>query len=90
MSNKRDLKRTINYICSDLFAEAVAASLYGSNEHQENVDALLSSILIMHANYINRVSHVQPGMKASVYFKDLKNKFNEEVGEIIDQISNLG
>ena len=28
MANKRDLKRTINYITSELFAETVAASLY--------------------------------------------------------------
>ena len=28
MSNKRDLKRTINYICGDLFVEGIAASLY--------------------------------------------------------------
>lgn len=90
MSNKRDLKRAINYICGDLFAEALAASLYGSNVNKENVEALLTSILVMRNNYISRVSHIEPGMKPKKYFRDLKDKFNEEVGEIIDQISNLG
>lgn len=89
MSNKRDLKRTINYICGDLFTEGIAASLYGENRDNDNTKAILTSILVMHSNYIRRVSHVQPGMPAKVYFKDLKDKFSKEVNEIVDQLNNL-
>ncbi|ERJ79917.1 MULTISPECIES: hypothetical protein [Prevotella] len=89
MSNKRDLKRTINYICGDLFTEGIAASLYGENRDNDNTEAILTAILVMHSNYIRRVSHVQPGMPAKVYFKDLKDKFSKEVNEIIDQLNNL-
>ena len=89
MSNKRDLKRTINYICGDLFTEGIAASLYGETRDNDNTEAILTSILVMHSNYIRRVSHVQPGMSAKVYFKDLKDKFSKEVNEIIDQLNNL-
>lgn len=89
MANKRELKRIINYICSDLFAECVAASLYGEKSEKENVDALLKAILTTHSNYIRRISHPQPGMPAKVYYEDLVNKFNKEANEIIDQISNL-
>ena len=89
MSNKRDLKRTINYICGDLFTEGIAASLYGENRDNDNTEAILTSILVMHSNYIRRVSHVQPGMPVKVYFKDLKDKFSKEVNEIVDQLNNL-
>ena len=89
MSNKRDLKRTINYICGDLFTEGIAASLYGENRDNDNTEAILTAILVMHSNYIRRVSHIQPGMPAKVYFKDLKDKFSKEVNEIIDQLNNL-
>ena len=89
MSNKRDLKRTINYICGDLFTEGIAASLYGENRDNDNTEAILTSILVMHSNYIRRVSHVQPGMPAKVYFNDLKDKFSKEVNEIVDQLNNL-
>ena len=89
MSNKRDLKRTINYICGDLFTEGIAASLYGENRDNAKTEAILTSILVMHSNYIRRVSHVQPGMPAKVYFKDLKDKFSKEVNEIVDQLNNL-
>lgn len=43
----------------------------------------------MHSNYIRRVSHVEPGMPAKVYFNDLKDKFSKEVNEIVDQLNNL-
>jgi len=89
MANKRTLKHAINLICEELFSEAVAASLYGNERHQDNAEALLFSIIKLQNEYISRVSHVEPGLKAKFYFKDLREKFNAEVGDIIDQINNL-
>lgn len=89
MTNKRDLKRVVNYICSDLFAECVAASMYGGKPESADVDALLTSILAIHSNYIRRISHPEPGMKQKDYFKKLIKDFNEQVAEIVDQINNL-
>ena len=89
MANKRNLKRTINYICSDLFAEAVAASLYGEKPNKDNIDALLSSILILHNDFLSRVSHPEPGMDKKVYYKAIIEDFNKQASEIIDQIQNL-
>ena len=89
MASKRDLKRRINYICSDLFAECVAASLYGTSEYKETAEATLTSLLFMHRNYVRRISHPEPGMTKKAYYKDLISKFNTEIGEIIDQIASL-
>ena len=89
MSSKRDLKRMINYVCSDLFAECVAASLYSGKPEKEDSDALLSSIVALHSQYIRRISHVEPGLKPRDYFKDLVARFNNEVSEIVDQISSM-
>mgnify|MGYP006988842261 CR=1 FL=1 len=89
MSNKRTLKHAINLVCDELFAEAVAASLYGNGQHEENSDAVLSSILRLHADYISRISHVEPGMRAVTYFKDLRENFTKEVNEIAEQINYL-
>ena len=63
MANKRDLKRTINYITSELFAETVAASLYNGKPSQEDVDGILSAIVMINGDYISRVSHPEPGIK---------------------------
>ncbi len=89
MANKRDLKRTINYITSELFAETVAASLYNGKPTKEDVDGILSSIVMINGDFISRVSHAEPGIAAKVYYKDLIKDFNKQVSEIIDQISNL-
>ena len=89
MTNKKDLKKTINYICSDLFAECVAASLYGNNPPKEKVDALLTSILQIHSDFVRRISHVEPGIEQKVYFKRLISDFNKHIDELIDQINNL-
>lgn len=85
--NKRDLKKTINYVCSELFAECVAASLYSGKPNEDNTNALLASILNIHSDYLKRVSHSEPGMKSKVYYNCLIKNFNKSVTEIIDQIS---
>ena len=88
MANKKELKRSISAVCSELFAEGVATSLYGNQENQSDVEALLSSILVIHSDFIRRVSHPEPGMPQKKYFKTLVEDFNKQVSELADQISN--
>lgn len=89
MANKRILKRTINYVCSDLFAECIASSLYSGNSEDENTNALLVSILVMHNDFVRRVSHPEPGLKPKTYYKALTNDLNKQIDEIIGQINNI-
>ena len=89
MANKRDLKRTINYITSELFAECVAASLYSGKNAPEDVDGILSSVVMIHNDFISRVSHPEPGIPQKQYYKNLVAAFNKQASEIIDQICNL-
>ena len=89
MANKRTLKHAINLICEELFVNAIAASLYGNDPHQDNADSILQSIIRLQANYISRISHVEPGMDPQKYFKQLRSNFTTEADEIIDQINNL-
>ena len=59
MSNKRDLKRNVNYVCSELFSEVVAASMYSDKVSDEDVKALFSpQFSVIHNDYVRRVSHV--------------------------------
>lgn len=88
MTNKRDLKRTINTICDELFAECVAASLYGTASDKENAESLLVSVVKMRNDFINRVSHPEPGMEPKAYFQQLIRKFSEEASEMADHINN--
>jgi len=90
MAKKKDLKRAINYVCSDLFAETVAASLYGTSKNQETVDHTLTAIIVLRNDYIKRISHPDPGMKPYHYYKEIIKEFNTKVSDIIDQIKTFG
>ena len=87
MTNKRTLKKGINVICETLFAECVAVSLYGTKESKKAADELFGAILKMQAHFLSRVSHPEPGMTAKAYYKDLGEKFSQQVTEILDQIN---
>lgn len=89
MAKRKSLKSKINEVCSELVAEVVATSSYVTTPNQENMIALISSILKMRADYIRRVSHVEPGMDAAEYFRRIGESFNKEVEEISDAINNL-
>ena len=86
MANKRDLKRSLNYASSALFAECVAAYLTTAKEDHSTVDATLTCIIKTHSDFVRRVSHPEPGMKAKKYYRVLVEDFNKQVGELIDQI----
>lgn len=89
MAKRRTAKRSIHAVCTELWAECVAASLYAASPNDKDVEALLHSIVKIERDYISRISHIEPGMKAKAYFKDMTEKFNSHASEIVDQINNL-
>lgn len=85
--NRRKLKKSINYLCGELFAECVALLHY----HQiarEDIDNLMKSILLMQDDLICRCSHVEPG-STKLYFKKLRETMINTTDEIVDQIKAL-
>ena len=89
MANKRSLKKAINAVCEELFAECVAASLYGAQGHEDNAHALLYSVVRMRRDFISRVSHPEPGMAAKNYYKLLRERFAAQASDIINHINTL-
>ena len=87
--NKRQLKKSVNYICSELFAEGVASSLYSQSANRDNTNALLASVINIQNDFVRRISHPEPGMKAKVFYNQLIKDFNNTVSEVIDQIAHL-
>lgn len=85
--NKRSLKKAINAVSDQLFANAVAVSLYGNDRNAENDEVLINSIISMREDFVSRISHPEPGMKKQAYYKDLQEKFIKQAQELADQIS---
>ena len=89
MANRRDLKKIINYATSQIFSECVAVSLYSTKQEEEDVKALLSAIVHMRNDFIERISHKEPGKPAKAYYQNLIDSFNQQVEEILEQINSL-
>lgn len=88
MANRRNLKKNINIICSELFAECVASSYYKKENKKGDADAVMLRILNVQDEMIKRISHTQPG-NSKLFYKKLYEDFNVQVSEIIDLITNL-
>ena len=89
MAKRRELKKGINFLCGELFAECVAIMHYQKPIPQEDVDNVMTSILNLQDDMLNRVSHVEPGIKAKEFFKKLRTDMVERTDEIVEQIKSL-
>ena len=89
MAKRRELKKSINFLCGELFAECVAVMHYQKPTPREDIDNVMSGILKFQDDMLNRVSHVEPGMKASVFFKKLHEDLISGTDEIVEQIKAL-
>ena len=88
MSKRRILKKNINYICSELFAECVALTIYKKDIKQDDVDNVMARILFMQDEFIKRVNHTQPGA-AKPFYRKLYKDLNAQVDDIVASIGQL-
>lgn len=88
MANRRNLKKSINHIASELFTECLVNALYVPGTDKDKADQLMGEILDMQNEFLSRVSHTEPG-NVKGFYKKLKVDFNAKVGEIIDKLGKL-
>ena len=89
MAKRRELKKGINFLCGELFAECVAVMHYQKATSQEDVDNVMVNILKMQDDILNRVSHPEPGIPAKKFFEKLRDDAATQTEEIIEQIKAL-
>lgn len=89
MAKRKTIKRNIHAICAGVWAEAVAAALYSAESDQDNIEAILHSVIKLEREFVSRCSHVEPGLKPKAYFKDLIDDFNKRHVEVADLIDNI-
>ncbi len=88
MANRRNLKKSINYIASELFTECMVNKLYIPGTNAEKADDLMGRILNMQDEFLSRVSHAEPG-NTKGFFKKLNADLQEEINAIIEEIGKL-
>ena len=87
MANKRDLKKSINYIVGDLFQECLVLKLIKKADSAK-ADEILTDILNLQNEFLARVNHPQPGCIKGFYRK-LYSDFGDGVDAIIAKMQTM-
>jgi hypothetical protein len=85
---RRILKKQVNYIAGELFAECVVLSEVVPGIDNKKVDELMARVLYMQDEFISRINHTQPG-NVKGFYKAFYTDFQAQVDAIIDEIGKL-
>jgi len=86
MASRRQLKKSIDYIVNDLLAECMIAYYYIPGTDTKKVLDTMNKLSRLNAEFIDRINHTEPG-NVKAYYKQLKESFNKEIDQIIDDIA---
>lgn len=89
MASRRKLKKSINYIASELFAECLYLKQTAGEEAGEKADALTTDVLKMHKEFISRISHTEPG-NVKGFYRKLYADFNAAAEKVLDGLKPQG
>ena len=84
MANRKQLKKSIKKITGELFADCVALSMCQQAD-PEKLDELMAEVLVLHNEFVARISHTEPGSERAFY-KQLKQEFTEKVNDLANRI----
>ena len=86
--NRRNLKKFVNYITSELLAEIYFIQYYNPQVDKVQLNEVFGRIARAQNEFLSRFSHTQPG-NVKGFYKKFRADFNAEVAEIIDQLNTL-
>ena len=87
MANKRELKKSINYIASDLFQECIILKMIKKADNAK-ADEVLVDILNLQNEFLARANHPQPGA-VKAYYRKLYADFGDAVESIINKMKEM-
>ncbi len=88
MANRKNLKKNINNICGELFAECVVVSNFVPNVDVDKAAGIMTDILGLQNEFVSRISHTESGNE-KLFYKKLHKELNEKVQEIITKLQSL-
>ena len=88
MASRKALKKSVNYIAGELFAECLVNKLYVPGTDPQKADALMSDILTAQDEFLSRISHTEPGC-VKVFYNKFRTEFNAKVNEFIERLGQL-
>lgn len=84
MASRKQLKKSINLVCGELFADCVALSLCQQAD-KEALQALMAEGLALQSEYVSRISHTEKGQE-KLFYKKLREEFTAKSNELSEKI----
>jgi len=88
MASRRKLKKSINYIASELLAECLYQKQNLDTSNAQKAENLAVDVLKMHREFISRISHTEPG-NVKGFYKKLYADFDAQAEKILDGLKTL-
>jgi len=88
MASRRLLKKNVNYIAGELFAECLINSMFIPGTDKTKADEIMGKILIVQDEFISRISHTEPG-SVKAFYKKFRTDFNAQIDSIVVEIGKL-
>ncbi|MDR0962188.1 MAG: hypothetical protein LBM62_06500 [Mediterranea sp.] len=86
MASRRELKKYVNYIAGELFLECFIRGWNMPEKENRKCDELLSEVLQLQNEFINRISHTETG-NVKNYYRRFYQDFNARVREIEEKLT---
>jgi len=87
MSSRRKLKKELNYVCGELFADCVVLKMCDTCDAQVLTETMME-VIALKTEYISRISHTQRGCVKQFYAK-LRAEFYEKADALSQKIVSL-
>lgn len=88
MASRKNLKKNVNYIFGELFAECWICSIASQNANKQTADEILNDILVAQNEFVSRISHTEPG-NVKGFYRKFRADFDKSVEGIIAKIDAL-
>ena len=84
MANRKDLKKQINNICGELFADCVALKMCEQG-NDEQLNEVMLEIWDLRREYVSRISHTEK-LNEGLFYKKLRAEFSEKAEALSKKI----
>lgn len=84
MASRKDLKKQINNICGELFADCVALKMCEQG-NDEQLNEVMLEIWDLRREYVSRISHTEK-LSERAFYKKLRAEFSEKAEALSKKI----
>lgn len=84
MASRKQLKKSIKHICSELFIDCVILRITEQADVAQ-LESLMQEVIALNTEYIARINHTEKGSER-IFYKKLRSEFTQEANRLSEAI----